>query len=95
MNIREVAGLIFLVVSLILFPFGYWLHKAWYLIALALACIGAFMFFTRRISEKLPSTPPDTDHLNAPVVPSHLRGFPGGRIRDTHKPDLDIDSDGE
>lgn len=95
MNIREVAGLIFLVVSLILFPFGYWLHKAWYLFALALGCIGAFMFFTRRISENPPSTLPDTDHLKAPAIPSNLRGFPGGRIRNTEKADIDIDSDGE
>lgn len=97
MNIRELAGLILLVVSLILFPFGYWIHRAWYFVALALACIGAFMFFTRRISGKIPPRLPDTDHLNSPLIPSHLRGFPGGRIREHHKTDseTDIDGDGE
>jgi uncharacterized membrane protein YfcA len=95
MNIREVAGLILLIVSLILFPFGYWLHRAWYIVALVLACIGAFMFFTRRISDKASPTHADTDHLNAPIIPSDLRGFPGGRIRETHKTDVDIDGDEE
>lgn len=54
MSVRESAGLILLVVSLVLFPFGYWLHQAWYLVAMTLACIGAFfMFLTQRMSRRL------------------------------------------
>lgn len=40
-------------------------------------------------------TLPDTDHLRAPLVRDDLRGFPGSRIRDTHKADSDIDIDGD
>jgi|GEM_PF-5611780 len=97
MNIREVVGLLLLVVSLILFPFGYWLHDAWYLVSVILVCIGAFFFFTHRMSKKLRKPLPDTDHLRDPLVRDDLQGFPGGRIRDTHKADsdIDIDADGE
>lgn len=94
MNIREVVGLILLVVGLILFPFGYWLHQGWYLAAMILVFIGAFFFFTDRMSKKASEPLHDTNHLRDPLVRDDLRGFPGGRIRDTHKADSDIDIDG-
>ena len=95
MTIREVVGLILLIVSIILLPFGFWLSRTWYIVALVLACLGGVMFFTRRISEKTSQNFPDSNHLNVPIVRDELRGFPGGRTRDTHSTHLDIDGDGE
>lgn len=57
MSIREVVGLILLVVGFILFPFGYWLHQAWYLVAVMMVCMGAFLFFTHRMSKKASELP--------------------------------------
>lgn len=60
MNIREVVGLILLVMGVILFPFGYWLHHVWYLwylVAVMLVFIGAFLFFTHRMSKSFGNPP--------------------------------------
>lgn len=51
MSIREIIGLILLTAALIIFPFGYWIDRVWYLIALSLAGVGVISYYTRRVSE--------------------------------------------
>lgn len=95
MGIREVVGLILFVAAATMFSFGYWIHRGWYLGALAVAGVGGLLFLSSRVSRRLSNVSPLPDHLDAPYVPSHLRGFPGSKIRDGHDIELDIDGDGK
>ncbi len=95
MSIREIIGLILLTAALIIFPFGYWIDRVWYLIALSLAGVGVISYYTRRVSENTSKPLHDTDHLNAPYIPGRLRGFPGSRIKDSHHADPDLEADGD
>lgn len=95
MSLRELFGLIMLIIAAILFPFGYWLHRGWYLAALLLAAIGCALFPTGRISRRASRVAEAPDHLNPPLIPNHLRGFPGAKISSGTEIDLDIDVDGE
>ena len=95
MVFREIVGLIILVAAATIFPFGYWIHRGWYLAAVVLACIGGLLFFSSRISRRASRVPTTQDHLDIPYIPGHLRGFPGAKITTRHETDLDIDGDGE
>ena len=95
MSLRESVGLVLILTAAILFPFGYWVHRGWFVASVVLACVGGFLFFTCRMSRKASSTQDTADHLNAPIVPSQLRGFPGSRITESHNSDLDVVDDGE
>jgi hypothetical protein len=95
MSLRESVGLAFVFVSVILFPFGYWVHRVWFVAAVGLACVGGPLFFTGRMPRKALRTPDVPNHLDAPIVPSHLRGFPGYRITENQNSDLDTGGDGE
>ena len=95
MSLRESVGLVFVFVSVILLPFGYWVHRVWFVADIVLACVGGPLFFTGRMSRKALRTPDLPDHLNPPLVPDQLRGFPGHRVTESHNSELEIDGDGE
>ncbi len=95
MSLRESVGLVLILTAAILFPFGYWVHRGWFVAAVVLACVGGFLFFTARMSRKALCTPDVPDHLSSPIVPNQPKGFPGYRTTEIHNSDLDIVDDGE
>ncbi len=93
LSVLEIVAWILWIAVAIIFPFGYWINPIWYLVALALACVGGFLFFSSRISRRASEAPPLPDHLGAPYISGDLRGFRGSKITTEHKVDHDMDGD--
>lgn len=95
LSIFEMLGLSLWICAAVIFPFGYWIHVAWYFVALVLTVVGGLCFFSSRIIGKSLGAEPHPDHLGAPVITRELRGFSGSKITTEHEVDPGIEWDTE
>jgi uncharacterized protein (DUF58 family) len=89
-----ILGLALFILAAIICPFGYWIHTAWYFVALALTLVGGFLFTYSR-TQRVSRVEPLTDHLEMPCATRDIRGFPGSKIAAEHHVDFGIDGDAD
>ena len=88
----RILGLASLIVAAVICPFGYWLHTAWYFVALSLTLAGGLLLTFYR-SQSVLGVAPLPDHLEVPCVTKDIRDFPGSKITAEHAVPLGVDDD--
>lgn len=80
MRVLQIIGILLIVIGVVIMPFGHWLNRIYYLIAIFIAVIGVLLIAKRLLAHWQKDNKALTELDNIPPVSGEARGFHGSQL---------------